>query len=129
QFITVCGDNALTAVGLLDVLRERVIGGVKHLFNGVYDLSSATGFIQPRLTRLLQEGVGGYSKGITRQKDHPRAQRGIIMLEKRIEGLSIDLRHHDVTENHVKVLGGEEFPCTCAIARCHDRVASMLEKC
>src|SRR5262245_41775811 len=94
------GHSVLCVALLPDRFDEAgAICGIQHLRNSLPYRRRLTGFVQPRLATLVEERRGGVPKDIAREKNHPCTHGGVAQLQQRIEGLSVHLRHDEVTQD------------------------------
>jgi hypothetical protein len=98
------------------------------VLNGTADRRNRTGLPEPRAATLREERPAGLAPGITREKNDPLAQSRILPREDVIEGWAIQLRHPQVTQNHVIVLRLELGQGVTAIARRADEVAIAAQQ-
>jgi hypothetical protein len=100
----------------------------EHILNGTPDRGDRTGLPEPRAATLRQERPAGLATGIPREKNDPLAQGRILPREDGIEGRAIQLRHPQVTQNHVIVLLLELGQSVTAIGRRGHAVAIAAQQ-
>jgi hypothetical protein len=103
-------------------------GSLEHVLDGTTDCRNRTGLPEPRAATLGEERPAGLAPGITREKNDSLAQGRILPRKNVIEGGAIQLRHPQVTQNHVIVLRLELGQGVTAIARRADAVAIAAQE-
>jgi hypothetical protein len=74
---------------------------LQHPLNGASDFIGMAGLIQPWLAALLQKRRALISQDIPREKNHALAQVGMLMHRYFEEGWPINLRHPQITQDHI----------------------------
>ena len=90
-------------------------GSLEDVLYGTPDCGDRAGLRQPWLAALRQERHAVGAQGITGEKNHPLAQRGILTRQDIVEGWSVKLGHPQVTQNDVIALLLK--PCEGTITR------------
>ena len=73
------------------------------MLNGTADRRDRSGLPEPRAATLREKRPAVLSPGIAGEKNDPLTQRRILPRQDGIEGGAIQLRHPQVTQNHVIV--------------------------
>jgi len=105
-----------------------VRGGLEHVLNSMSDRRDWAGLAQPRAATLREERRAGRTPRIPCEKNHPLAQGRILTRQDGIEGWPIQVRHMQVTHNHVIGSLLELGEGVTAIARRVDAIAIAAQQ-